>query len=211
MLWQLGQMTSDPELQTEDGMLISFGKMFCCWWFPQCQAPKTMTLHPLHTTQVFVSTHSIYNFSSYFIHFDLFIIPYKRKNQKKKKKEEKMKKINLILRKCKSLSRQLGRSSSYSSLRSKSNRENVWGEMHEEEQREAILVGSSRRRYMINSKYLNHPLLIALIDKSKQSPGEALLIKCEVVLFDHLLWMLENGEPNLSSESLEELAELYVL
>ena len=65
---------------------------------------------------------------------------------------------------------------------------------------------------MISSKYLNHPLLNALIDKSKQRPGEALLVKCEVVLFDHLLWMLENGDPNnLSSESLQELAELYVL
>lgn len=64
---------------------------------------------------------------------------------------------------------------------------------------------------MISSKYLNHPLLNALIQKSKQNPGddEMITVKCEVVLFDHLLWMLENADPNLSSDSLEELADLY--
>ncbi|OAY30246.1 auxin-responsive protein SAUR77 [Manihot esculenta] len=127
-----------------------------------------------------------------------------------------MKKINLILRKCKSLSRQLGRSSSYSSLRSKSTREDVWGtdKLHQDEQEEheTIFVGSTRKRYVINSKYLSHPLVNALIEKSKQKHGEeVLVVKCEVVLFDHLLWMLENADPtNLSLDSLEELADLYV-
>ncbi|KAF8364826.1 hypothetical protein HHK36_001467 [Tetracentron sinense] len=121
-----------------------------------------------------------------------------------------MKKINLILKKCKSLSRQLGRSSSYSSLRSKSTRDEFWGDMtHDHEHRETVFVGSSRRRYMISSKHLNHPLLNALIEKSKQKPGGDISVKCEVVIFDHLLWMLENADPNLTSDSLEELAELY--
>ncbi|KAK6947269.1 Small auxin-up RNA [Dillenia turbinata] len=127
-----------------------------------------------------------------------------------------MKKINSILRKCKSLSRQLGRSSSYSSLRSKSAREDLWSMQHDYEceyhdQGTTILVGSSRRRYVINSKYLNHPLLNALIDrKSNRHAGEVILVKCEVVLFEHLLWMLENADPNLTDDSMEELAELYV-
>ncbi|KAL0363014.1 UNVERIFIED_CONTAM: Auxin-responsive protein SAUR76 [Sesamum calycinum] len=136
-----------------------------------------------------------------------------------------MKKINSMLRKCKTLSRQLGRTSSYSSLRSKSTRgphrhyQELWGDdanMQEiKEPCETIFVGSSRRRYVISSKHLNHPLLNALIQKSKQEPGPGpdpdLSVKCEVVLFDHLLWMLENADPNLiSSDSLEELAELYV-
>ncbi|KAI3456710.1 hypothetical protein Pfo_013373 [Paulownia fortunei] len=135
-----------------------------------------------------------------------------------------MKKINSILRKCKTLSRQLGRSSSYSSLRSKSARgpdryyQELSGADHENVQEkepcEIIFVGSSRRRYVISSKYLNHPLLNALIEKSKQESGPGgdpdLSVKCEVVLFDHLLWMLENADPNLTSDSLEELAELYV-
>ncbi|KAI8008570.1 Auxin-responsive protein SAUR76 [Camellia lanceoleosa] len=133
-----------------------------------------------------------------------------------------MKKINLILRKCKTLSRQLGRTSSYSSLRSQSTREEFWAGHHiDNDDRETIFVGSSRRRYVISSKHLNHPLLNALIKKSKQNQqqqqqqpgvddgGDITVVKCEVVLFDHLLWMLENADPNLSSDSLEELADLY--
>ncbi|KAI8553136.1 hypothetical protein RHMOL_Rhmol06G0321500 [Rhododendron molle] len=122
-----------------------------------------------------------------------------------------MKKINLMLRKCKTLSRQLGRTSSYSSLRSNSTRDDFWAGRADEES-ETVFVGKTRRRYVISSKYLNHPLLNALIQKSKQNPGDddMITVKCEVVLFDHLLWMLENADPNLSSDSLEELADLYV-
>lgn len=123
-----------------------------------------------------------------------------------------MKKINLLIRKCKSLSRQLGRSSSYSSLRSKSTKEDLQYCMQEDEYCETIFVGSTRKRYVISSKYLNHPLLNALINKSKEKgiDENVLVVNCEVVLFDHLLWMLENADPKFSSESLEELAELYV-
>ncbi|XP_044474255.1 auxin-responsive protein SAUR78 [Mangifera indica] len=129
-----------------------------------------------------------------------------------------MKKINFILRKCKSLSRQLGRSSSYSSLRSKSTKDHEpWSrhdhhhQLQQDENCVTIFVGSTRKRYVISSKYLNHPLLNALTEKSKQKNGELILVKCEVVLFDHLLWMLENSEPNLILDSLEELASLYAL
>ncbi|KAK7257041.1 hypothetical protein RIF29_30723 [Crotalaria pallida] len=127
-----------------------------------------------------------------------------------------MKKINLILKKCKSLSRQLGRSSSYSSLRSKSTKEDFWAghdDMQEDEDCETIFVGSTRKRYVISAKFLNHPLLNALINKSKQKGNDnenVLVVNCEVVLFDHLLWMLENADPKFNSDSLEELAELYV-
>ncbi|CAI8606848.1 unnamed protein product [Vicia faba] len=122
-----------------------------------------------------------------------------------------MKKMNVLLRKCKSLSKQLGRSSSYSSLRSKSKREDLYDGhgMEQDENCETIFVGSSRKRYVIRSKYLNHPLLDALINKNKQDEN-VLVVNCEVVLFDHLLWMLENADPKFGSESLEELAELYV-
>ncbi|KAI3408736.1 uncharacterized protein J3R85_020132 [Psidium guajava] len=141
-----------------------------------------------------------------------------------------MKKINqLILRKCRSLSRQLARSSSYSNLRSKSARDvELWCGMQDDhdEPRVTIFVGSSRKRYVISSKHLSHPLLSALIQKSssssssssyssssKQKPGDGdgvIQVKCEVVLFDHLLWMLDNADPSIGPESLEELAELYV-
>lgn len=128
-----------------------------------------------------------------------------------------MKKMNLILKKCKTLSRQLVRTSSYSSLRSKSTREEIWGignSMQENEDFcEIIYVGSSRRRYLIKSKHLNHPLVNALIEKSDKKPGDQNpSVKCEVVLFDHLLWMIDNADPNLTtSDSLEELADLYIL
>lgn len=91
--------------------------------------------------------------------------------------------------------------------------------MHENNHKTTIIfVGSTRKRYVISSKYLNHPLLNALIDKSSSSSRrkqgeEEILVNCEVVLFDHLLWMLENAEdPSFgrTSESLEELAALYV-
>ncbi|KAK4420584.1 Auxin-responsive protein SAUR76 [Sesamum alatum] len=141
----------------------------------------------------------------------------------------------------KTLSRQLGRTLSSNNLRSKSTRdryyqescgvvdENVqnceetcqesWGVVDEnvqgcEETYQTIFVGSSRRRYVVSSKYLDHPLMNALIEKSTVETGQdgdpGIHVKCEVVLFDHLLWMLKNADPNLISDSLEELAELYV-
>ncbi|KAL3503724.1 hypothetical protein ACH5RR_038173 [Cinchona calisaya] len=149
-----------------------------------------------------------------------------------------MKKLNLILKKCKTLSKQLGRTSSYSSLRSKSARDHHMMIMQDEHQEqedpnndnledcETIFVGSSRRRFLVKSKYLNHPLLKTILQKSNgknsnnnNNPGEDhqkedyVSVKCEVVLFDHLLWMLDNADPNLTSDdtlSVEELADLYV-
>ncbi|KAK1279371.1 hypothetical protein QJS04_geneDACA022387 [Acorus gramineus] len=120
-----------------------------------------------------------------------------------------MNKLNGILKKCKSLSK-LGRSSSYSSLRSKSTREE---EEEEEEDRgnTVVYVGSSRRRYVISSKHLDHPLFSALIDRSMGNGG-VISVRCEVVLFDHLLWMLENTDLEQDSgdgRSIEELAGLY--
>lgn len=131
-----------------------------------------------------------------------------------------MKRIGVILRKCKSLSR-LGRSNSYTSLRSKSNREQdmISWEDHQrdcpialKEKEAVVFVGSSRRPYAISSKHLNHPLISALIDRSRLSSEEEISVKCEVVLFDHLLWMLDNAnlEVDVDESSLKELAELYV-
>ncbi|CAN1157976.1 Auxin-responsive protein SAUR76 [Linum perenne] len=135
-----------------------------------------------------------------------------------------MKKINLLLRKCKSLSKQLGRSSSYTSLRSKSTTnhdQQMWRSQsssilrHDDEDRRTVFVGSTRKRYVISSKCLSHPVVNALIDKSStdddnnNDDDRTAVVKCEVVLFDHLLWMLDNADPN-SIESLQELADLYV-
>ncbi|XP_073128796.1 auxin-responsive protein SAUR78 [Henckelia pumila] len=134
-----------------------------------------------------------------------------------------MKKLNNILRKCKTFSKQMSRTLSYNySLRSKSNIrdrgfQELWDMGHDhidfEEPCETIFVGSSRKRYVVSYKHLNHPLLNALIEKSNEKSGPGrdpdLLVKCEVVLFDHLLWMLDNADPTLTLDSLDELAELY--
>ncbi|CAJ1949894.1 unnamed protein product [Sphenostylis stenocarpa] len=92
-------------------------------------------------------------------------------------------------------------------------KEDLWKvhDMQEDEHCETILAGSTRKQYVIKSKYLNNPLLKALINKSNQegSDESVLIVNCEVVLFDHLLWMLENADPTFGSDSLEELTELY--
>ncbi|KAI3769050.1 hypothetical protein L6452_00146 [Arctium lappa] len=149
-----------------------------------------------------------------------------------------MKKINVMLRKCKTLSKQLSRSSSNISSGSKSARHHqagaaaggggggiIWNTNaisvygsdsgNEEEPRETVFVGSTRKRYVISSKYLSHPLVNALIEKSKpvgfgsDDDEVSIMINCEVVLFDHLLWMLENADFNVTSDCLDELADLY--
>ncbi|KAL6010526.1 hypothetical protein ACLOJK_000960 [Asimina triloba] len=74
-----------------------------------------------------------------------------------------------------------------------------------------VYVGKSRRRYLISSHLVDHPLFRELADKSSSSspggPRDAMVVGCEVVLFEHLLWMLENADPQ--PESLEELVEFY--
>ncbi|KAG6526785.1 auxin-responsive protein SAUR77-like [Zingiber officinale] len=120
--------------------------------------------------------------------------------------------MNTILRKCKSLSiSKLKRTSSYSSLRSKSMREEdrdlePWEDNDEAATTITIFVGRSRRRYSVEKRHLDHPLLSTLIDRSSVDEVQ---VRCEVVLFDHLLWMLENVAADVEADTLEELAELY--
>ncbi|XP_030538460.2 auxin-responsive protein SAUR76-like [Rhodamnia argentea] len=88
-----------------------------------------------------------------------------------------------------------------------------------------VYVGQSRRRYLVGSAVARHPLFRELAARSSNgvpspdsspslplpspSPGEdsSLSIACEVVLFEHLLWMLENAESR--PEPLDELVEFY--
>ena len=77
----------------------------------------------------------------------------------------------------------------------------------------AVYVGKSRRRYLIGSEIICHPLLRELIDRSTgggngvDDDGHEVVVSCEVVLFEHLLWMLENDGAQLGS--MEELVEFY--
>uniref|UniRef100_A0ACD5YKP5 Uncharacterized protein n=1 Tax=Avena sativa TaxID=4498 RepID=A0ACD5YKP5_AVESA len=131
---------------------------------------------------------------------------------------------NMLLRRCKSLSRSRS-SSSYSNLRSMSARDIAADEddlaaYDAGGDAAVVFVGSSRRRYVISAKHLSHPLIAALIvdtgdgdgmtGRNEEEPGVA--VKCEVVLFDHLLWMLDNAadlRDDDGGDAARELAQLY--
>ncbi|KAK4373114.1 hypothetical protein RND71_008498 [Anisodus tanguticus] len=66
-----------------------------------------------------------------------------------------------------------------------------------------VYVGKSRRHYLVSSDVVCHPIFMELAQRS----GDSIAVGCEVVLFEHLLWMLENTDPQ--PESLDELVEFY--
>lgn len=69
-----------------------------------------------------------------------------------------------------------------------------------------VYVGKSRRRYLVSSDVVDHPVLRELAERSGDS-DDTINVACEVVLFEHLLWMLENADPQ--PESMNELVEFY--
>ncbi|GLU14193.1 hypothetical protein SLE2022_307770 [Rubroshorea leprosula] len=71
----------------------------------------------------------------------------------------------------------------------------------------AVYVGKSRRRYLVGSEVICHPLFQELVDRSGGIDDGEVVVSCEVVLFEHLLWMLENDGAQLGS--VEELVEFY--
>lgn len=73
-----------------------------------------------------------------------------------------------------------------------------------------VHVGKSRRRYLVNSDVIEHPVFQELVGRSvstEEDGGGAVVVACEVVLFEHLLWMLQNNEIPLGS--MDELADFY--
>ncbi|KAJ7963336.1 Auxin responsive SAUR protein [Quillaja saponaria] len=70
----------------------------------------------------------------------------------------------------------------------------------------AVCVGKSRRRYLVNSDIVEHPVFQELVEKS-DSDDDGTVVACEVVLFEHLLWMIENDGTQLGS--MDELVEFY--
>ena len=74
-----------------------------------------------------------------------------------------------------------------------------------------VYVGKSRRRYLVAEELVGHPLFQTLVDRTGggATGGAAgtTVVGCEVVLFEHLLWMLENADPQ--PESLDELVDYY--
>ncbi|CAH8381141.1 unnamed protein product [Eruca vesicaria subsp. sativa] len=86
-----------------------------------------------------------------------------------------------------------------------------------------VYVGKSLRPYMLSSHVIDHPLFQELLDRSSRFMEErhnqkTVLVACEVVLSEHLLWMLKNScsdhndyddDDDCQRESVEELAEFY--
>ncbi|MFS7933782.1 putative small auxin-up RNA [Helianthus anomalus] len=70
----------------------------------------------------------------------------------------------------------------------------------------AVYVGKSRRRYLISSEVAQHPLFQELVERSGVGDS-GVTIECEVVLFEHLLWMIENADPQ--PDALHELVDFY--
>ncbi|XAR67227.1 hypothetical protein NMG60_11013707 [Bertholletia excelsa] len=72
-----------------------------------------------------------------------------------------------------------------------------------------VYVGKSRRRYLVTSNVIDNPVFRELIDRSGDNDDNdnSVTIGCEVVLFEHLLWMLERADPH--PESLEDLVDYY--
>ncbi|KAK7291778.1 hypothetical protein RIF29_07190 [Crotalaria pallida] len=76
-----------------------------------------------------------------------------------------------------------------------------------------VYVGKSRRLYRVTSDVVDHPLFRELVERSRddddssQQERRNINVACEVVLFEHLLWMLENADPQ--PESLDELVDFY--
>lgn len=76
----------------------------------------------------------------------------------------------------------------------------------------------------MSSDVICHPLLQELIDRSSSTAGydgnygEVVVANCEVVLFEHLLWMIECGGGNVATAgddddgqlgSMQELVGFY--
>ncbi|GER40948.1 SAUR-like auxin-responsive protein family [Striga asiatica] len=77
-----------------------------------------------------------------------------------------------------------------------------------------VYVGKSRRRYLVSADVVDSPLFRELVDRRSGGGGGggggedgAVVVGCEVVLFEHLLWMLENADPQPDSPC--ELAKFY--
>ncbi|KAL3623563.1 hypothetical protein CASFOL_032379 [Castilleja foliolosa] len=118
----------------------------------------------------------------------------------------KLTKIKSVLKKMQSF--KLGRTNSIAARSSSSDDDSfeLSAAAAVKENLQAVYVGKSRRRYLISADVMDNPLLRELVDR-RSGDEDSVTIGCEVVLFEHLLWMLENADPQ--PESLCELAEFY--
>lgn len=83
-----------------------------------------------------------------------------------------------------------------------------------------VYVGKSRRRYLLRHSVVDHPLFRELVERSGEysTPGpdsidgelSSINVGCEVVMFEHLMWMLEDeSDRHDRPESVNELVDFY--
>ncbi|KAL5572298.1 hypothetical protein UlMin_021895 [Ulmus minor] len=113
----------------------------------------------------------------------------------------KLTKIKSVLKKWNSFSKQSRLSSVNSVASAEDDSSAISRDLH------PVFVGKSRRRYLVGSDVIDHPLFRELAERSGDSNDDTINVACEVVLFEHLLWMLENADPQ--PESLDELVDFY--
>ena len=125
----------------------------------------------------------------------------------------KLTKLKSAIKRLPSLTKLSRNSSSVSSNKRVSGGTSSSSTEHEQEQQlHAVYVGKSRRRYLVNSEVIDHPVFQELVDRSCSTSSHddedgVVVVSCEVVLFEHLLWMLESEETQLGS--MDELVEFY--
>ncbi|KAL2623388.1 hypothetical protein R1flu_003593 [Riccia fluitans] len=77
----------------------------------------------------------------------------------------------------------------------------------------AVYVGTEKKRFIISTHYLNHRLFRDLLKRSEEEYGfgyrGGLLIACEAILFEHLLWLIGSNDPSARTTELHELIEFY--
>lgn len=81
----------------------------------------------------------------------------------------------------------------------------------------AIYVGRERRRFVIRTEHINHPLLRGLLERTEEEfglnqQGGLAIPACEVVLFEHMLWMVENQDVHALDDPVElrEILDFYM-
>ncbi|MBA0722814.1 hypothetical protein Golax_003458 [Gossypium laxum] len=118
----------------------------------------------------------------------------------------KLMKLKSVLKKLNSFNHKQSRQASSSVVAASDTYEDVSSDVN----LQPVYVGKSRRRYLISSDIVENPLFRELAEwSSGENDSDAVInVSCEVVLFEHLLWMLENADPH-RPESLAELVEFY--
>ncbi|KAJ7543716.1 hypothetical protein O6H91_09G049800 [Diphasiastrum complanatum] len=99
-----------------------------------------------------------------------------------------------------------------------------------------VLVGPERQAFAIEPQILDHGVVQCLVQKTRSAAGQEsdaiiyknydwgmlktgrsgasratarIFLDCDAILFDHILWLLNNDDPSLRHLNLDELMEFY--